>query len=151
MKHSSSGFLHMQGRSMTDVKHIFLVGFYFGQRKRIGRKCIPLLVFFKSLQAIQPDWVRSGNMVSPVVLTGTSLGGHLWDGPPNGESSFSSWSLTAQMKLQSFYEPSKALSLRFSIWTGCSYWLQKSCFCFWILLNYLTLKNFIISMKYWSN
>lgn len=30
----------MQGKSMSDVKYIFLVGFYFGQRKRIGRKYI---------------------------------------------------------------------------------------------------------------
>lgn len=145
MKPSSSRFLHMQGKNMSDVKHIFLVGFYFGQRRRIGRTWIALLVFLKSLQS---NSARPGEIRKRCL---SCLGRHLWDGPTNGESSSSSWSLTAQMKLQSVYKPSKALSLRFSIWTGCSRWLQKSCFCSWILLNYLTLKNFIISMKYWSN
>lgn len=51
MKHSSFGFVHIQGKSMSDIKHIFLVGFYFGQRKRIGRKYITFLTFFTLLQS----------------------------------------------------------------------------------------------------
>lgn len=54
----------MQGKSMSDVKHIFLVGFYFGQGKRIGRKYITFLMFLNCYKEIQPDWMRSGNPAS---------------------------------------------------------------------------------------
>jgi len=56
----------MQGKSMADVKHIFLAGLYFGQRKRIGRKYITFSVFSKLLQSnsARLDEIRKSCLLS---------------------------------------------------------------------------------------